>query len=100
MKMQTIVSELAFTFVDDAIALARGAASVARDLAAETLKSIRARLFAPVDRLALACDVGNVLSDRQAAMTRPRTLRVIRSAPTPRRLRDRFNIFRGLRDLT
>jgi hypothetical protein len=98
--MQTIVSELAFTFVDDAIALAKGAASVARDLVAEMFKSIRDRLLAPVDRLARACDVGDILSGRQAAMTRSRTLHVIRSAPAPRRLRNRFNIFRGLRDLT
>jgi hypothetical protein len=98
--MQTIVSELAFTFVDDAVALTSGAASVARDLVAEMFKSIRDRLLAPVDRLARACDVGNVLSDRQAAMTHPRTLHVIRSALAPRRLRDRLNIFRGLRDLT
>jgi hypothetical protein len=98
--MQTIVSELAFTFVDDAIALAGGVVSVTRELLAEMFKSIRDRLLAPIDRLARACDVGNVLSGRQAAMTRPRTLRAIRSAPAPRRLRDRFNIFRGLSDLT
>jgi hypothetical protein len=98
--MQTIISELAFTFVDDAVALASGAASVARDLVAEMFRSVRNRLLAPVDRLARACDVGNVLSARQAAMTRPRTLRAIRSAPAPRRLRNRFNIFGGLRDLT
>jgi len=98
--MQTIVSELAFTFVDDAFALTKGAASVARDLVAEMFKSIRDRLLAPIDRLARACDVGNVLSARQAAMMRPRAQHAIRSAPAPRRLRDRFNMFRGLRDLT
>ncbi|HEY0912090.1 MAG TPA: hypothetical protein VGD75_17860, partial [Bradyrhizobium sp.] len=98
--MQTIISEIAFTFVDDAVALARGFVTVARDLAAEMLSSARARILAPVDRLARACDVGGVIAAREAA-----TLRRHRSAnwqprPAPRRWRDRFNIFRGLQDLT
>jgi hypothetical protein len=99
--MQTIISEIAFTFVDDAVALASGFVSVARDIAAEMLESARARLLAPVDRLARACDVGGVIAAREAATLRRRH----RSAnwqprPAPRRWRDRFNIFRGLQDLT
>jgi hypothetical protein len=95
--MQTIISEIAFTFVDDAIALARGLVDVARTLAAENFSAIRARISAPVDRLARACDVGNVIPAREAAATR----RVARHpAPEGRSLRQRFNPFRGLYDLT
>jgi len=99
--MQTIISEIAFTFVDDAVALASGFASVARDIAAEMLSSARARLLAPVDRLARICDVGGVLAAREAATLRRRHRATSwQSRPAPRRWRDRFNIFRGLHDLT
>jgi hypothetical protein len=98
--MQTIISEIAFTFVDDAIALAKGFAEVVRTLAVESFAAIRARIFAPIDRLAQACDVGNVISGRQAAMPRRRLRTVRHHAPASRRLRDRFNLFRGLYDLT
>ena len=99
--MQTIISEIASTFVDDAAALANGFATVTREIAIETYAAIRARIVAPVDRLARACDVGNVISCREAAMTRSRVhVPTWRRAPAPRRLRHRFNIFRGLYDLT
>jgi hypothetical protein len=99
--MQTIISEIAFTFVDDAIALAKGFAELVRTLAVESFAAIRARISAPIDRLAQACDVGNVISARQAAMARRRSLRTVRHhRPAPRRLLERFNLFRGLYDLT
>jgi hypothetical protein len=99
--MQTIISEIAFTFVDDAIALANGLVDVARTLVVESFAALRARVFAPIDRLAQACDVGNVISARQAAMSDRRALRAVRQdAPPPRRLLERLNPFRGLYDLT
>ena len=99
--MQTIISEIAFTFVDDAVALARGFVTVARDIAAEMLKSARARILAPVDRLARMCDVGGVLAAREAATLRRRHQATHwQPRPAQRRWRDRFNIFRGLQDLT
>jgi hypothetical protein len=99
--MQTIISEIAFTFVDDAVALARGFVSVARDIAAEMLASARARILAPVDRLARTCDVGGVIAAREAAtMRRRHQSDNWQPRPAPRRWRDRFNMFRGLQDLT
>jgi hypothetical protein len=99
--MQTIISEIAFTFVDDAVALARGSVTVARDIAVDMLASVRARLLAPVDRLARACDVGGVIAAREANILRFRRQAANRQhGPAPRRWRDRFNIFRGLYDLT
>jgi hypothetical protein len=99
--MQTIISEIAFTFVDDAVALARGFVLVARDIAAEMLASARARILAPVDRLARTCDVGGVIAAREAAtMRRRHQSDNWQPRPAPRRWRDRFNIFRGLQDLT
>ena len=99
--MQTIISEIAFTFVDDAAALAKGFVTVAHDIATEMFTSARARILAPVDRLARACDVGGVIAAREAAIMRSRRQAANwqpRSAP--RRWRDRFNVFRGLYDLT
>ena len=99
--MQTIISEIAFTFVDDAIALATGFVGVVRTLAVENLEAIRARLCAPVDRLARACDVGGVIAAREAATMRSRYRSANRQhTAAPRRWRDRLNIFRGLHNLT
>ena len=99
--MQTIISEIAFTFVDDAVALASGFVTVARDIAADMSASARARILAPVDRLARMCDVGGVLAAREAATLRRRHQATRwQPRPAPRRWRDRFNIFRGLQDLT
>jgi hypothetical protein len=99
--MQTIISEIAFTFVNDAVALASGFVTVARDLAADMLASARTRILAPVDRLARTCDVGGVLAAREAATLRRRHPAMNwQPGQSPRRWRDRFNIFRGLYDLT
>jgi hypothetical protein len=99
--MQTIVSEIAFTFVDDAVALATGFAGIARDLAVETFTAARKLVLAPVDRLARACDVGGVIAAREATTMRSRDRGANwQRRPASRRWRDRFNIFRGLHDLT
>jgi hypothetical protein len=52
--MQTLAFEIATTFVDDAIALIRGAGLVIVQI-----------LMAPIERLANACDVGGVLANRR-----------------------------------
>ena len=67
-KMQTLAFEIATTFVDDAIALIKGAGLIIVQI-----------LLAPIERLANACDVGGVLANRRfsRAMTwqgRKRTL--------------------------
>jgi hypothetical protein len=99
--MQTIVSEIAFTFVDDAVALLTGFAGIVRDMTVEAFTAARKRVLAPVDRLAQACDVGGIIAAREAAMMHSRIRRANRQcAAAPRRWRDRLNIFRGLRDLT
>ncbi len=99
--MQTIMSEIAFTFIDDAAALVTGLGRVLRDVTVETFTAARTRILAPIDRLARACDVGGVIAARDAATMRFRTRGANWQRTTaPRRLRDRFNIFRGLYDLT
>jgi len=54
--MQTLVSRLTTTFVDDAIELVKGFGKVIAHIAT-----------APIERIANACDVGGVLARRQAA---------------------------------
>ncbi len=99
--MQMVISQLAFTFVDDAIALAKGFGDSCRDLAVGIFTAARRRILAPVDRLARACDVGGVIAAREAAMTRFRHLGANRRRlSAPRRWHDRLNPFRGLSDLT
>jgi hypothetical protein len=86
--MQTVISSLALTFVDDAIALVAGLAGVTRDLVVEGSAGVRATLSAPIDHLARACDVAGVLP------------------AAPARHRKRFDVFglsatfRALHDLT
>ncbi|MEO6840168.1 MAG: hypothetical protein ABI192_05330 [Bradyrhizobium sp.] len=99
--MQTIISEIAFTFVDDAVALASGFAGIVRDMAVKTFTAARKLVLAPVDRLARACDVGGVIAAREAVVMRSRYQAANwQRRRAPRRWRDRFNIFRGLHDLT
>jgi hypothetical protein len=99
--MQTIISEIAFTFVDDAAALVMGLKGIVRDMAVDTFAAARKRVLAPVDRLARACDVGGVIAGREAATMRSRYRSANRQhTAAPRRWRDRLNIFRGLHNLT
>jgi hypothetical protein len=96
--MQTVISEIAFTFVDDAIALAAGFKRIALEPAGDLVAAGRARIMAPIDRLARACDVAGTLSARDRVKRRP-------TCAPPRR-RYRFDVlriraaFRTLRDLT
>jgi hypothetical protein len=53
-KMQTLAFEIATTFVDDAIALIRGAGLIIVQI-----------LMAPIERIANACDVAGVLANRR-----------------------------------
>jgi|HubBroStandDraft_2_1064218.scaffolds.fasta_scaffold2970613_1 hypothetical protein len=96
--MQTVISEIAFTFVDDALALAVGFKRIARELARDLVAAGRARIMAPIDRLARACDVAGTLS------TRDRVKRdKICALHSPRYRFDVLRIraaFRTLRDLT
>ena len=54
--MQTLVSQLTTTFVDDAIEFVKGFGKVIVHIAT-----------APIERIANACDVGGVLARRQSA---------------------------------
>ena len=57
--MQTLASQLTTTFIDDAIELVKGFG-----------KAIVHIATAPIERIANACDVGGVLTRRQAARSR------------------------------
>lgn len=70
--MQTLVSQLTTSFADDAIALVKGFGRVIAHIAT-----------APVERIANACDVGDVLARRQAAR---RHRAVLKKAQGPRSL--------------
>jgi hypothetical protein len=67
-QMQTFVSQLTTTFIDDAIGLVKGFGKVIVHIAT-----------APIERMANACDVGGVLARRQAA----RRLRATMKAHRP-----------------
>jgi hypothetical protein len=54
--MQTLAAQIAFTFVDDAMALMTGGVRIVVRL-----------LMSPIERLANACDVAGVLAARRAA---------------------------------
>jgi hypothetical protein len=60
-KMQTLASEIATTFADDAAALIKGCGRV-----------IVQFLMAPIERIANACDVAGVLAARRSALRLPR----------------------------
>ena len=77
--MQTLVAQLTTSFVDDAIELVKGFGKVVVHIAT-----------APIERIANACDVGDVLARRRAA-------RRLRAA---RRPHSRLNPFASLHHLT
>lgn len=58
--MQTLTSQIALSFVDDAKALATGAGRLVRLLTVDALVALRNRMMAPIDRLAAACDVTGI----------------------------------------
>jgi hypothetical protein len=97
--MQSVISSLAWTFVDDAIALVNGLGAVAWDLAASGIGAGQRKFMAPIVRLARACDVAGILTADGA--------RRLPAHPTPASRRGgRFDVFglfatlRALRDLT
>jgi hypothetical protein len=79
-QMQTLVSQLTTTFVDDAIELVKGFGKVTVHIAT-----------APIERLANACDVGGVLARRR--------LRAAMKAGSPRSPR-KLSPFGSLHHLT
>ena len=80
--MQTLVSQLTTSFVDDAIELVKGFGKVIAHIAT-----------APIERIADACDVGGVLARRRSA----RRLRATMNAHRPR---SRWKLFASLHHLT
>ena len=66
--MQTFVSQLTTTFIDDAIDLVKGFGKVIVHIAT-----------APIERMANACDVGGVLARRRAARRLRATMKAHRS---------------------
>nr|WP_312016648.1 hypothetical protein [Bradyrhizobium sp. BR 10261] len=86
--MQTLVVDIASTFIDDAAALVTGFGRAVLRLA-----------MAPIDRIANACDITGVLAERRATFRMWRTSRVRREG---RRvgLLGRLNPFRHLAHLT
>jgi hypothetical protein len=104
--MQTVLSEIAFTFVDDAVALAAGFKRIALELVRDRIAAARALIMAPIDRIARACDVGGTLSPQhQADRTTSRGARP-NPARGPRTGAPRFDVLRiratlrTLRELT
>jgi hypothetical protein len=77
--MQTLAFEIATTFVDDALALIRGAGLIIVQI-----------LMAPIERLANACDVAGVLANRRLSRALPRPTRGGRLKRHPRRRRSRW----------
>jgi hypothetical protein len=97
--MQTLASEIAITFVDDAAALAAGCCRIGVRI-----------LMAPIERLANACDIAGVLPRRRSQL-RAQPLAIKRAGPAlnrrpPRSHQRRWRprncsfSFRFLRDLT
>jgi hypothetical protein len=102
--MQTVLSEIAFTFVDDAIVLATGFGRFTAELASDLGVAARRRIMAPIDRLARACDVAGILPARNQSKTKTK-IETKTKTRAPRR-GGRFDVlgmratFRNLRDLT
>ncbi|OKO82459.1 hypothetical protein [Bradyrhizobium sp. AS23.2] len=88
--MQTLAVDIATTFVDDAAALVTGLGRAALRLA-----------MAPIDRIANACDIAGVLTERRATFRMWRASRA-RARHEGRRsgLLGRLSPFRHLSHLT
>jgi hypothetical protein len=81
--MQTLAAEIAFTFVDDALALLTGGVRI-----------VVRFLMSPIERLANACDVAGVLAARRARRDEND------AAANPHRRRHRLFSFHLLNHLT
>lgn len=88
--MQTLAVDIASTFVDDAVTLLSGFG-----------RALLRVVMAPIDRIANACDIAGVLTERRATFRMWRTSRA-RDRHERRRfsLLGRFNPFRHLAHLT
>ena len=86
--MQTLAVDIASTFVDDAAALVTGLG-----------RALLRFAMAPIDRIANACDIAGVLTERRATF---RMWRASRAGHKGRRfsLLGRLNPFRHLAHLT
>jgi len=105
--MQPVISQMALTFVDDAHALTIGLCKISHDLIVDLFTAARNRITRPVENLARACDVADIISARKATMSRLTAGRGrqknIWAPPRKRRRLDIFGIraaFRALHDLT
>ena len=87
--MQTLVSQLTTTFVDDAIELVKGFGKVIVHIAT-----------APIERIANACDVGGVLERRRSAQRGRDAIAQIRGRRGRRWFPFSFSPFRSLSHLT
>jgi len=85
--MQTLVSQLTTTFVDDALELVKGFGKVVVHLAT-----------APIERIANACDVGGVLAARRSAPHRLYAISKNRGSRSRRKFS--FSPFSSLSHLT
>ena len=93
-----LVEKLALTFVGDAYALATGFGKI---LVKFVMSPVEKTATAPIERIARACDVAGVLSDRRAKANVTR-FHSSRHAPTSRRTSPRRCLFpfRSLNHLT
>src|SRR3569833_2319260 len=98
----SLVGTLTETFLDDAKEVATGTLRIAADLVLDGLRAMKDAAFAPVDRMARACDVAGVL-DRHGPATAPgRRLTRAETMAARRRCEKGglFAAFRALRHLS
>jgi hypothetical protein len=96
--MQTITSQIAFTFVDDTKALAAGSRKIVVALITDMFAAIRAKLMMPIEKIASASDVGGVLAMRAAVKARAKAIRSKRTRSRLPEERIRFDVL-GIRSL-
>lgn len=97
-----LVENLALTFVGDAHAIATGFGKILIHVVTVPIARIVRTVTAPIDRIAEACDVAGVLSDRHAAASLTK-FHTRRHAPTSsQRTSHRWCLFpfRSLNHLT
>jgi hypothetical protein len=85
--MQTLALQLTTTLVDDAVAFVK-----------EIGRSIVELATAPIERIAIACDVAGVLEQRRAQIRAPRPATRTGHRCNPRNRP--FSLFGGLSELT
>jgi len=104
--MQTLISQLAHGFVDDALVLATGFGRMTIGLVTGVRAAMRNAVMAPLDRIARACDVAGTLASQDRASKRPASRAAnlnVAAAPRRRQGSDAIPMiatFRTLRDLS